>query len=513
MRGWSRSLFVLLAIFNVTEGFSPSRVVAVRPAPQLWSTITEEESPILIGVDTLEEGTKKKQGILAQLSEKIGFIDESRLEYPEYDSREVPRMFSRLSYQKREGGSVQAIHKEGSVLAATALVVASTLGAGFVALPTATAATGFVPSTTAMIPAFVYMVMSGLLIAELKLNRILETGRPRHELLQIYEDNLTGPLKKLGVGAYFFLQYTMMVALLGIGGESIASLAGMQGDPLAGEALLAFIAASASVFLNKNARDAVVTGLLLGTMGLYGVIMANGIPSVDWLGLLSFENQHPDQVLNCLPILFASLIFQNAVPEVVTQLEGDRTKITQAIVAGTGFPLLLFLAWNAMVLGNWYEMGAVTDPLMVIAGNPLFLALSSVAVLMSTLGFSSSLQDGIQVSAASALPRDETIRKPLLAALAFLPPLAALSMGQDVGENALVYAGAFGVSTLFFVLTPIMVWNQRYTATEKPLITKPLVPFGKIPLGSMWKTAGTLILEQGLEKLGVFEYIQEHFLH
>ena len=31
------------------------------------------------------------------------------------------------------------------------------------------------------------------------------------------------------------------------------------------------------------------------------------------------------------------------------------------------------------------------------------------------------------------------------------------------------------------------------------------VPFGKIPLGSMWKAAATLIVEQGAEKLGVFE--------
>jgi tyrosine-specific transport protein len=33
------------------------------------------------------------------------------------------------------------------------------------------------------------------------------------------------------------------------------------------------------------------------------------------------------------------------------------------------------------------------------------------------------------------------------------------------------------------------------------------VPFGKIALGSMWKAAGTLILEQGAEKLGVFEWV------
>jgi tyrosine-specific transport protein len=39
------------------------------------------------------------------------------------------------------------------------------------------------------------------------------------------------------------------------------------------------------------------------------------------------------------------------------------------------------------------------------------------------------------------------------------------------------------------------------------------VPFGKLALGSMWKAAGTLIIEQGAEKLGFFEFVQENFLN
>jgi tyrosine-specific transport protein len=36
-----------------------------------------------------------------------------------------------------------------------------------------------------------------------------------------------------------------------------------------------------------------------------------------------------------------------------------------------------------------------------------------------------------------------------------------------------------------------------------------MVPFGKIPLASLWKAAATLILEQGADKLGVFDFIGE----
>ena len=39
-----------------------------------------------------------------------------------------------------------------------------------------------------------------------------------------------------------------------------------------------------------------------------------------------------------------------------------------------------------------------------------------------------------------------------------------------------------------------------------------IVPFGKLSLGSMWKAAGTLIVEQGAERLGVFDWVAENLL-
>ena len=93
----------------------------------------------------------------------------------------------------------------------------------------------------------------------------------------------------------------------------------------------------------------------------------------------------------------------------------------------------------------------------------------------------------------------------------FVPPLALSLTDPTIFYKALEYGGAFGVSTLFLVLPPIMVWNQRYSQVDKPLITKPMVPLGKLPLGSMWKVAATLIVEQGAEKLGVFDFFREHF--
>lgn len=140
----------------------------------------------------------------------------------------------------------------------------------------------------------------------------------------------------------------------------------------------------------------------------------------------------------------------------------------------------------------------------------LVTTFSSLALVTSLIGFVYGLLDGWTdvFGLPTEGPAFEKWKAPLFG-LVFLPPLALSVTDPDIFFTALDYGGAFGVSTLFLVLPPIMVWKQRYGNDEQNLLTKPMVPFGKIPLGSMWKAAGTLILEQGADKLGVFDWIQQ----
>ena len=139
-------------------------------------------------------------------------------------------------------------------------------------------------------------------------------------------------------------------------------------------------------------------------------------------------------------------------------------------------------------------------------------AFSELAIVTSLIGFIYGLIDGLTdvVNLPTKGPDFEKW-KPALFAGTLVPPLV-LSLGNpDIFYDALDYGGAFGVSTLFLVLPPLMVWKLRYGDENKELSVPPMVPFGKIPLGSLWKAAATLIFEQGAEKLGVFDFIQETF--
>ena len=258
---------------------------------------------------------------------------------------------------------------------------------------------------------------------------------------------------------------------------------------------------------------------------LLGIVVL-GAGSADFGALVDLSNQHPEYVVNAFPILFLSMVYQNVVPTVVTQLEGDRAKITTAIIGGTLAPLLMFISWNAVILGNIIGMDPSmlghVDPVSVLQngqdGGPVLSALvsgfSELALMTSLIGFVYGLINAFTDIAEIPTQGPEFEKyKPALFAAVFLPPLAMSIGDPDIFYKALDYGGAFGVSTLFLVLPPFMIWKQRYGEEQKQLTTKPMVPLGKISLGSMWKAAGTLILEQGAEKLGVFEFFRDHFLN
>merc|ERR1719223_1587436 len=97
-----------------------------------------------------------------------------------------------------------AAHSAGSTLSSALLIAGTMIGAGVLAIPSATAPAGILPSSFGLCLAWAYMTASGLLIAELSLNRILETGRVGGGILDLYKGVLGGTLGTLASVAYFF---------------------------------------------------------------------------------------------------------------------------------------------------------------------------------------------------------------------------------------------------------------------------------------------------------------------
>ena len=183
------------------------------------------EQPIEVEV----VGNSPFSPIASKLSEKIGKVRDDRIIFPEYQTGEVPRVFSSLKYARsEETGQVSAEHNTGSVLGAASLVAGTMVGAGILALPSATAPVGFLPSTAAMGVGWMYMTISGLLIAELSINRLGQSGKPGKGMLDLYEDSLGPKWSKVGSLAYFGLHYCLLVAYIAQGGANVNAMLGLD---------------------------------------------------------------------------------------------------------------------------------------------------------------------------------------------------------------------------------------------------------------------------------------------
>lgn len=519
------------------SAFSPTAPLSknIRLRPRLFSgnvgqepktaTLKVEETEDQISQSSLPELPEESMPTVASL---VGSVDEQRIVFPELSSGEVPRVFSSLVYTKSDDGKLSATHAAGSTLGATALVAGTTVGAGILALPSATVGSGFIPSTLGMTVAWVFMTMSGLMIAELSINRFGETGKPGLGLLDLYESSLGKTWGRVGSAVYIFFQYAVMVAFVAQGGNNLDDLLSSVGlesvasIPGFGQLMFVGIGGLALYTAKQTLVEQVNNVLVLGVFTCFLGILSIGAGSADFEALMSSANQHPEAIANAFPILFLSFVYQNIVPTVVAQLEGDRSKITSAITIGTALPFIMFVTWNAIILGNVLGLDAPSgvDPISVLQSgsgggetlSTLVGGFSELALITSVIGFVYGLVDAWTdiTGLPSEGPKFEKW-KPVLFAAVLLPPLALSASNPEIFKVALDYGGAFGVSTLFLVLPPIMVWKSRY-GKGSPLLTKPMVPLGKIPLVAMLATSGALIIQQADEKFGISSFVQDQIL-
>ena len=240
------------------------------------------------------------------------------------------------------------------------------------------------------------------------------------------------------------------------------------------------------------------------------------------------------------------------------------TRCVTILSTGSTTALIIYLIWNAMILGNASQNGAtaasassliqelqessnvvlgdmvsVRDPSAITTAStaspsldiqnfsPLLQSsiaiVSELAVITSltgvVLGFVNEFNDaiGFENGTSKSYGPREDFKKWVVALLTLLPP-AFVSIGlgyySDQFEisnyNIIDYTGIFGASVLFLILPALMAWQSRYgEENPRPLTVRPMVPLGKISLSSLYKAAGTLILEQGLEKIGVIDFIKE----
>lgn len=390
---------------------------------------------------------------------------------------------------------------------ATALVSGTTIGAGVLALPTVTLAAGVIPSSIALILSWLYALSTGLLLAEIHL-RTLEQN-PTSESQSVGLISLITPVlgaSKLGQAArwiasiaYGFLHYALLVAYIAEGGVILNPLLQMIAQvifvmPLLtlpselGPIVFVTVLGSLLYFARSQLIGRINAGFVAIILIAFLGLMRDMMPQISsdrlWI-------QNWSAVPAAIPVMLVAIFFQNVIPVVTTQLEGNIQQVRRSLFLGSLLPLMLYLLWNGTVLLT----GGVT-PLDLSHSSVWVSVFSEFAIATSFIGFVYGLLsffNDLFLVVPSDLDKDPSLKRSLYL-LVLTPSIVIAVLNPNIFLSALGWAGTFSISILGGVLPAWMAWQQRRDFQGVSSIPE-FIPGGKWSLGTIG-AIGLLILSR-----------------
>ncbi|KAJ6354078.1 hypothetical protein OIU76_002998 [Salix suchowensis] len=380
------------------------------------------------------------------------------------------------------------------------LVAGTTIGAGILAIPAVTQESGFLASSVACILCWIFMVTTGLLIAEVNVNTMCELGSGGVSLVSMAKRTLGVAGVQFSCWSYIFIHYALLIAYVARSSDILTNFLGI---PLWESATLFSLLFGGICYFGSQRFIGAVNGVLL-----FGIII-----SFTSLVVVASGDLHLDALLKVnfaavpmsIPIIALSFVYQNVVPVLCTNLEGNLSKVRTAIVLGTAIPLGLFLVWDGVILGSIStpEMAdKIADPLQQLLSTngvvgPIIQAFSFLAIGTSYIGFVLGLSDFL--ADLLKLPAGEN--KPLPYILTLIPPLVLALLDPEIFFKALDFAGTYGVLVLFGIIPAAMAWSDRYSSSSTSIKLPRLVPGGKVTLSLVMGASGCIILSEILDNL------------
>lgn len=361
---------------------------------------------------------------------------------------------------------------------ATLLVAGCSIGAGMLGLPSVTGPAGFFPSTLFFLLSWAFMLLTGLVLAEVTLSFQL----PNISFISMAEKTL-GQLGKISTTILFaLLFYTLMVAYFIGGGIFIADFASFSCNldlPLPAASGLLFLVLFIAVFRGVSFIDTFNRYLIAGLFLCYLLLVAVGLPHVE---LERLERADWSFAYLSVPILIISFGYHNLVPSLASYLDQNEKALKRAIIYGSLIPLFVYIIFEFVILGitpinshfEWLaaqkngeiitqvlERAAHSHAVIHVIRAFAFFAIAT-SFLPIAFSFFDFLKDGFFHS--SPLKMTKKSRFLLTSAVLVLPFVIALTR-PDSFLLALEYAGGFCAVALFGMLPPLMALFGKKNST------------------------------------------------
>lgn len=365
----------------------------------------------------------------------------------------------------------------GKLISAIFLVAGTCIGGGMLALPVATGLSGFLPSLAVMALSWVMMTLTALLLLEVSL--WMEEGV--HIITM--SSRLLGPIgRNVSWVLYLFICYASLVAYTAGGGVQIVNSIGSFFDVDATKPLgcLIFMFLFGSViYLGHNVVGRVNAILFIAMIVAYVALVGMGLDEVNPKNL---ERANWRYGLMALPLLLTSFSFQTMVPSLTPYLKRNAANLRRAIIWGTSLAFVVYLIWQAIILGIVPLEGEAGLLQALKTGEPATQFISShvhgpyiawvaeyfaffalvTSFLGIALGLFDFLSDGLKI-------KERGWGQVGLALLVIVPTFFFAAYYERAFIVALDASGGFGDSILNGIIPCLMVWMGRYKLGYKGL--------------------------------------------
>ena len=351
------------------------------------------------------------------------------------------------------------------------LVCGTCIGGGMLALPVATAINGFIPSTVVMLLAWLAMTCTALYLVEAG----FWMKKDEAHLISMSENLLGAPAKGVAWILYLFIAYASLVAYTA-GAASLVTQAfdcytNVHISPNSG-ALLFILIFGPVIFCSHKVLGRLNSILFVAMIIAFVALITISAPNIESKLLL---RTNWNGFYFALPLFLTAFSFQTMVPSLHPYLNHHSPSLKVAIIGGTGLACVVYVIWQATVLGSvplegafglkgvLQEGGAATFVLGRATGSTAIELLASFfaffALVTSFLGIALGLYDFL--SDGLNIPK-KGFGNIALGALIIVPTYFSAIYFERVFLTALDLTGGFGDAILNGIIPVLMIVSGRY---------------------------------------------------
>lgn len=352
------------------------------------------------------------------------------------------------------------------------LVVGTTIGAGMLALPIATAQLGFWGSIVLLVISWAIMTASTFVFLEVNLWLPQQSN-----IISMAGATLGRAGQTVAWIFYLVLLYSILSAYIAGGGDLFHYLISRTGIPMSlpVASVIFTVLFGIIVYFGIKAVDYVNRGLMFGKMGTFVLLVLLILPFVS-VDNLSVGQLSQLMSANSITVTVVAFGFLMIVPSLRTYFGDDVKSLKKAIFIGTLIPLICYIFWDMVIMGIIPlegGMGLKEISKSSSSNSDLVIALTSIlqkesismfakfftSICMATsflsvsLSLSDFLADGFNV-------KKQGMGNWLVYGVTFLPPIAFVLFFPGAFLLGLNYAGIC-CFVLMILLPALMAWRGR----------------------------------------------------